>query len=328
MREKHREKAYGGRRRTRGTLALAAVILFAFLLSFSAAARTEGAEKTGSLTIRYVDLDGEPVAGAEFTLRLVAEPVWDGSFRSLLPLKIDAETEPSEAAELAQKLPAETFSTDADGSGRIEGLAGGLYLVEETTPAEGHFASVPFFAAIPAMRGGGWEYDVEAEPKPLAAGSLTVKKTVTGESGEKERKFSFRLRIDADGEFPVAYSGGETGTVRTGAVVALRHGETATVSMLPAGTAYEVEEIEANEDGYRTTAGGEKGNIEAKKTAEAAFVNERGATPTPELPPHHPPQTGDTSNARYYVFLGLTAAAALAAVLFGRRRRDGSPENP
>ena len=58
-----------------------------------------------------------------------------------------------------------------------------------------------------------------------------------------------------------------------------------------------------------------------KQTAEAAFVNERGATPTPGLPPHYPPQTGDQSHAGFYLLLGITAAMALIAVLFGRRKR-------
>lgn len=302
-------------------MALAALVLFVFFLSLSAAYGVSGAERGGTLTIRYQDLDGEPVAGAEFSLRLIAEPVWDGSFHSLLPLKIDAETEPSKIVALAEKLPARTFSTAADGSGRIEGLVDGLYLVEETSPAAGHFASVPFFAAIPSMREGSWNFDVEAEPKPLAAGSLCIRKTVTGTGGEKERKFSFCLRIGADGEYPVTYSTGETGTIKNGGIVALRHGDSATVSMLPAGTIYEVEELEDGENGYRTEKNGEKGNIEAKKTAEAAFVNDRVTTPTPSLPPQYPPQTGDPSNAGYYVALALTAAVALVAVLFGRRKK-------
>ncbi|MGX8728090.1 MAG: DUF7601 domain-containing protein [Lachnospiraceae bacterium] len=320
MQKKQGNQKPGKRKRGRSLMALAAVVFFVFFLSLSAASGVSGAERGGTLTIRYQDLDGEPVAGAEFSLRLIAEPVWDGSFHSLLPLKIDAETEPSEIVALAEKLPARTFSTAEDGNGRVEGLVDGLYLVEETSPAAGHFASVPFFAAIPSMREGSWNFDVEAEPKPLAAGSLRIQKTVTGAGGEKERKFSFRIQIGAEGEFPVTYSTGDMGTVKTGGIVALRHGESATVSMLPAGTVYKVEELEDGENGYQTEKSGEKGNIVAKKTAEAIFVNDRGATPTPSLPPQYPPQTGDTSNAGYYAALALTAAVALAAVLFGRRK--------
>lgn len=327
MQEKQGDYGHRKRKRRHSLPVLMAVALFALYLSLSAVSVAGSAEKNGTLTVQYLDLDGEAVEGAEFTLRLVAEPVWDGSYRSLLPLKIDAETEPAEIAALAKKLPARTFATAKDGVGRIGELDEGLYLVEETSPAEGYFASVPFFVTIPSMRDGGWNYDVLAEPKPLAAGALRIKKTVTGEGGEKDREFSFRIRIDADGEFPVSYSSGEEDTIKTGGTVVLRHGETATVSMLPAGTSYEVREIEADEDGYRTSASGEKGNIEAKETAEAAFVNDRGITPTPSTPPtpssppYRPPQTGDTANAKLFVLLGLGAVVALAAVLFGRRRR-------
>ena len=321
MLEKYGKNNRGKGWRRRSLPAFLAAALFAvFLLSF-APSPAAGAEKRGSLTIRYFDLDGEPVGGAEFSLRLVAEPMWDGGYRSLLSREIDAETEPSEIAVLAEELPAITLSIAEDGSGKAGSLPEGLYLVEETLPAEGHFASVPFIAAIPDREKEIWTYDVEAEPKPLAAGELRITKTVAGEGRETDRRFSFRVRIGDDGEFPVRYSTGETGSIRTGDTVSLRHGESATVSMLPAGTAYEVEEIEADEDGYRTTASGEEGNIEAKKTAEAAFVNERGATPTPGLPPHYPPQTGDQSHAGFYLLLGITAAMALIAVLFGRRKR-------
>ena len=322
MQVKQGDNECGRRRRRHRLTALTAAALFAFLLLFFVRAAAAGAERGGTLTIRYLDPDGEPVAGAEFSLRLVAEPVWDGSFQSLLSLKIDAETEPSEIADLAKKLPARKLSTEADGTGRIEGLAEGLYLVEETSPAEGHFASVPFFASIPAMQDGGWKFDIEAEPKPLASGSLCVKKTVTGSGGEKEREFRFRVRLGADGEFPVTYSSGAAGTIKSEGILVLRHGESATVSMLPAGTRYEVEEVEADSEGYRTTVSGGKGNIEAKKTAESVYINDREATPTPSLPPNHPPQTGDPSHAVYYVLLGLTATLLLAAVLFGRRIRE------
>lgn len=295
-------------------------------------------ERAGSITISYEDADGSPVVGAGFTIRRIGETVWDGSFRSLLPVSVDAETEAEALTEMAGALPALTITTDANGIGRSEGLREGLYLVEEETPAAEHFASTPFFVTIPMQKEDGWDYEVTAEPKPLAAGKLIVRKTVEGTAGEKERRFRFRISIGAEGEFPLAYSDGGTGTAFDGVEISLRHGQTATVSMLPAGCPYEVEELDADKDGYRTTCTGEKGNITAKETAEAAFVNTRGGTPTPtppvdtptptppgkptpSLPPGHPPQTGDILRSGVFVELSSISVIAIGLVLLWNKRR-------
>lgn len=58
------------------------------------------------------------------------------------------------------------------------------------------------------------------------------------------------------------------------ATVALRHGQTLTIQGLPAGTGYDVAEVEANADGYTTTAVQAAGSIPANGTAAAAFEND------------------------------------------------------
>lgn len=310
--------------------------------------------RTGSLTLVYEDLDGEPVAGADFSLRKVAERTWDGGFQSLVGVEVDAETEPEAVRGLVASLPAKSLLTGADGAGRIENLSEGLYLVEEVSPAEGHYPSVPFFAAIPTMQGGEWVWEVLAEPKPLATGSLRLSKTVEGSTGEREREFRFRVRLGAEGEFPVRYSfdaeedgfggQGETdqrtyssgaagglpvthstgaeGSVRDGGVLFLRHGQSATVSMLPAGTSYDIEELDAGMEGYEIASVGETGNIPLKDVAQVSFINRRGdaPTPTPTKPFGPPPQTGDESGAGTYLLLALVSLSCILFFFVGRRR--------
>ncbi len=117
-------------------------------------------------------------------------------------------------------------------------------------------------------------------------GSLKISKTVTGRGGDRTKDFTFNIILrDGNGtalrdSYP--YTGKGSGTVRSGDTVTLKDGESVVISGLPAGTTYTVTEVEANRDGYTTTASGNQGVIVANTTAAASFVNNRpGRTPTP-----------------------------------------------
>ena len=130
-------------------------------------------------------------------------------------------------------------------------------------------------------------------------GSLRISKTVTGRGGDRTKDFTFNITLrDGNGtalrdQYP--FTGKGTGTVRSGGTITLRHGESVTISGLPAGTTYTVTEVEANRDGYTTTASGNQGVIVANSTASASFVNDRpGRTPpTPVTPPGRPDDPDD-----------------------------------
>ena len=139
-------------------------------------------------------------------------------------------------------------------------------------------------------------------------GSLTVKKTVTGDLADKEQYFNFTITFDAEGSY--SYTGSKSGTIKSGDTVQLKHGESITISGLPAGTTYSVTESENN--GYWVDASGDKGTIAANETSTAEFTNTKSGSP----------QTGDNSNIWLWSALMILSVFGLTAVgMFGRKGR-------
>ncbi|MCH5286098.1 MAG: hypothetical protein J1E43_01635 [Christensenellaceae bacterium] len=144
------------------------------------------------------------------------------------------------------------------------------------------------------------------------AGSLTVSKTVKGTAGETNRAFNFTVML-SDTSINGTY--GDMTFSNGVASFKLSHGQSKTASGLPAGVRYSVAELEANQDGYTTTAVGEKGDIANAVVSSAIFMNTKDA---PEVP-----QTGD--NSRLGLWIGLMIASMLGlCVSFLTGRRKGS----
>ena len=137
-----------------------------------------------------------------------------------------------------------------------------------------------------------------------SSGSLTVKKTVTGEDARRDQPFTFVVTFDASGEY--AYHGSKRGTVSSGDSITLAHGESITITRLPKGATYRVTEQEANKDGYYSTSTGASGTVTASGQT-AAFINAKGV-------PFVPPNTGD-STPNTLAILALLASSVLLAVL-------------
>lgn len=131
------------------------------------------------------------------------------------------------------------------------------------------------------------------KPKPstiafenvLHTGGLSLKKTVDGTAGEKDREWHFTITLSE--KVDAVYSGVQF-TAGVGHVT-LKHSDTVTIEGIPAGTTYEVTEDEANKDDYTTTSTGANGTIEKDKVAEAAFVNKKDAVPPTEPSVSNPP---------------------------------------
>lgn len=169
------------------------------------------------------------------------------------------------------------------------------------------------------------------------AGSLEVSKEVgTDSSAFFVREYEFKVDVFADesaaasGEalsyvFPYCITSADSseksyGAVKSGGVIKLKHGQTATVSGLPEGAFYKV--TEQTIKGYKVTVNGAagfeaSGSIKLNEAVKAAFVN----TPYYELP-----ETGGIGN-RVYVLAGL---ACVGVAVFGlcfriaQRRREPS----
>ncbi len=122
-------------------------------------------------------------------------------------------------------------------------------------------------------------------------GSLTINKTVTGNAGDREKKFDFKVVLDgAYGTYNYSGSGGN-GKIQSGGTVTLAHGQSITIAGLPAGTSYEVSEEDYAADGYVTTSTGATGTIQANATLSADFVNAKDAED-----PEQPGKDGDGGN--------------------------------
>ena len=148
-------------------------------------------------------------------------------------------------------------------------------------------------------------------------GSLTITKKVAGELADKNKKFSFKLQIDADGRFPYTTNFGESGYISNGGTVQLKHGESVTISELPAGAKYSV--TESGNSGYRVYASNDVGVIKLDETVKVTFTNSKGKVPA----------TGDDRNTGLWLcIMGASFLGMAAAVLpDGRKRKPGHLKN-
>ena len=300
--------------------------------------------KTGcSLRIRYFD-DAEenggnagPVAGAVFTVWRIAVPDGpDGFTRPLIAgMEVDGKTDAGAVAEqvrdaYARALPeggaVYELTTGPEGTASCEKMPYGVYLVCETKAAPKHYPSAPFLIMLPGTSEDGTmpEYDRTAEPKPLSAGDLLIRKNVGGNAGDKNREFHFTVDFDYAGTFQMPEpwectgSGGKKGTIRSGDTFVLRSGETMLIENIPAGAKYTVTEKEAGQDGYQTESTGAEGVIRRTSRAEAVFTNTKNA-PSAGGKSNPNIQTGDS----FLVLLGaagLLGAFVLNEALRGRRK--------
>ncbi len=145
-------------------------------------------------------------------------------------------------------------------------------------------------------------------PEEPEYGSLTVKKTVTGNLANKDQYFTFTITFNAEGSY--SYTGSKSGTIKSGDTVQLKHGRSITISGLPAGTTYSV--TESGNDGYKVYSSGDKGMIAANATATAAFTNAKIIVP----------QTGDDSNLLLWLGIaGVSGLGMVLTVILGKKRK-------
>ncbi|WMI80005.1 DUF7601 domain-containing protein [Anaerotignum sp. MB30-C6] len=120
-----------------------------------------------------------------------------------------------------------------------------------------------------------------------STGSLRIKKKVTGEGGDLSQKFDFRVTFDGASEaYP--YTGDRNGTLRSGDMISLAHGESITITGLPEGTKYSVTEADYTEQGYYPSATGAKGTVSVNRVQEASFNNRWSETPIESEIPMEP----------------------------------------
>lgn len=112
----------------------------------------------------------------------------------------------------------------------------------------------------------------------LATGNLKISKTVPdADDTDLETDFDFTVTLtDANGSPLTAtypYKGSKSGTITSGGVIKLRHGESVTIENLPVGAKYTVKETASEE--YTPTVKGDKGVIQVGTGSSADFTNNK-----------------------------------------------------
>ena len=152
-----------------------------------------------------------------------------------------------------------------------------------------------------------------------SAGTLKVSKTVTGNLGDKDKYFEFKVTLT--GETGKTY--GETYTVTGGSNTAnpatikigeettflLKHDETITIANLPYGVTYTVTETAV--DGYTTTQTNDNGTISSAEVI-STFTNKKDG----EL------DMGVMLDSMPYVLVLAVVGAAVIALIAKKRRAE------
>jgi hypothetical protein len=104
-------------------------------------------------------------------------------------------------------------------------------------------------------------------------GSLTIKKTVAGNSGEANKKFNFTVTFKADGTYSYKGNGVPDGTIKSGDTISLADGQSITITGLPKDITYEVIEEDYSNNGFSTASTDSSGIIQTDEEQIASFIN-------------------------------------------------------
>lgn len=160
-------------------------------------------------------------------------------------------------------------------------------------------------------------------PNTYKAGKLDVSKTVTGNLGDKNKYFEFKVTLTGEEGKTYADSYAVSGANNEGNPTSvevkagekkeytfkLKHGDTITIANLPYGVTYTVTETAA--EGYTTEKTGADGTISAADQI-AAFTNTKDGSI----------DTGVVLNNMPYILVLAVLAAGVAVFIIRKRRED------
>ena len=239
-------------------------------------------DETGSLTVSKVVAGnaGSQTVNFHFTVTLSDTSV-NGTYGDMTFVNGVAEFALKHGEQkTASKLPAGTrytvVETEANQEGYTTTVTGANGTVEKNTMKAAAFVNTK-------NNGGGSDDDD-------AYGSLTVSKTVAGNAGDTNQKFTFTVQMDRS----ISGTYGDMRFDKGVAVITLKHGESSTATRLPAGLHYTV--TESGYDGYTVSMTGDTGVIHDGKTAVAAFTNTKDNDVPDQPEPDNPDQPTDPDN--------------------------------
>ncbi len=162
---------------------------------------------------------------------------------------------------------------------------------------------------------------IKAEFINALKANLTISEKVQGEKANQDKNWRIEIKLTAPNGITLnnqyAYTGSKDGfiTFETEdnktyiAIITLKHDEILTIKDLPEGTSYEIIELDANKDGYKTTMENNKGTLTGEMVVP--FVNERNVTI---------PNTLDNIK-RYFIIFGMTLAIAILSAIYYRQTK-------
>lgn len=250
--------------------------------------------KPANLTIKYFDDYDEtiPITGAEFEILQIANigtDVTTGTNGAYIFLAEDlnfmiGEEEPDPIAYEQTVLDAykanESLGFRAkgtignDGKAVFADIPAGAYLIHEVQNTRYHIKSQPFVASAPETNeeSNSWNFDVVVNPKQIIAGDLEVSKVLQGNGANKNDVFTFQILI-TDGKYSCQMPDGSYGYVQSGDKIYIKGGEKFTIFDLPAGSHYQIIEIEANKNGYTTSYTNAEGTVKEKTAIKPVITN-------------------------------------------------------
>lgn len=181
-------------------------------------------------------------------------------------------------------------------------------------------------------------YTVNIENKLIHYGDLSITKQTEGSGADADEYFDFTVTLDKE----ITGTYGDLEFKDGVASFKLKNGETKTARGIISGTAYKVQEKQANEGGYQTSSENEEGLISADETVSVVFTNYREANIEDDDDPVHDnsnepggsssdnpsndssgdtPQTGDLLvSGALMVFLVLFSGTMLAVLRVARKK--------
>lgn len=169
-----------------------------------------------------------------------------------------------------------------------------------------------------------WEELIHEE-----TGQLTISNKVEGNYGEKNKDFLFEVTVTGNGEsIPLNGLVGDLNFTDGVARFTLKDGESKTVSGLLAGYSYKVEEVDANMNGYKTTAVKDTGFIIADENTLVEFINYRiknneNETDKNDISGEYAVNTGDnTFNPIMWLsFVGLALIGIVSIIVISKKEK-------
>ncbi|MDD3394776.1 MAG: SpaA isopeptide-forming pilin-related protein, partial [Anaerotignum sp.] len=211
----------------------------------------------GLIKITKIDQDRKPLPGAEFTLFTE-----DGTI------------------EIKKGI------TGADGFLQLKAITPGEYTLKETkVPADYNQPTQTYTVSV--VNNGGKITtrinDTESNmitvwnTKTGTVGDLKIKKTVTGNAGDRTKEFVFTVNFDGTGtkEFPYTKTNSPDGMIKSGDIITLTHDQEITIKYIPKGTKYTVTENNYAPEGYTTVKSDDTGVIKEDDTQTASFINSK-----------------------------------------------------